>query len=104
MSVALGLLHLHQAIYQVTDGRIGHHLLGVHCLLLRTRGRRTGKKRTSSLAYVRDGETYLVVGSLGGSARAPGWLHNVLARPRVGVQVARERFTAVATVVDRDDD
>ncbi len=102
--ITLGLLHLHQAIYEATDGRIGHRLLGVPCLLLRTTGRRTGKTRTSALVYARDGEDYVVVGSLGGSDRAPGWLHNVRARPHVGVQVARERFPAVATVVERDDD
>ncbi|MDQ3575607.1 MAG: nitroreductase family deazaflavin-dependent oxidoreductase [Actinomycetota bacterium] len=102
--VGLGLLHLHQAIYAVTDGRLGHRLLGVPCLLLRTTGRRTGKSRTASLVYARDGQDYLVVGSLGGADRAPGWLHNVRARPQVGVQIARDRFPAVATVIERDDD
>jgi F420H(2)-dependent quinone reductase len=102
--VGLGLLHLHQALYELTDGRVGHRLLGVPCLLLRTTGRRTGRSRTSALVYARDGEDYLVVGSLGGSPRAPGWLHNVRARPQVGVQVGRERFPAVATVVDRGED
>ena len=102
--VGLGLLHLHQAIYVVTDGRVGHRLLGVPCLLLRTAGRRTGKRRTSSLVYARDGEDYLVVGSVGGADRAPGWLHNVRAQPQVEVQIARHRFPAVATVVERDGD
>lgn len=70
------------------------------CLLLRTTGRRTGKTRTSSLVYARDGQHYLVVGSLGGSDRAPGWLHNLIARPQVGVQVARNHFDALAGVVE----
>ena len=103
-SVGLGVLHLHQAIYEITDGRVGHRLLGVPCLLLRTTGRRTGKSRTSALVYARDGEDYLVVGSLGGADRAPGWLHNVRARPQVGVQVKRDRFPAVASVIERGDD
>lgn len=100
----LGVLHLHQAIYDVTDGRVGHRLLGVPCLLLRTTGRRTGKSRTTALVYARDGEDYLVVGSLGGADRAPGWLHNVRARPQVGVQVKGDRFPAVAHVIERGDD
>jgi deazaflavin-dependent oxidoreductase (nitroreductase family) len=102
--VALGLLHVHQAVYDLTDGRVGHRLLGVPCLLLRTTGRRTGKSRTSALVYARDGGDYVVVGSLGGSDRAPGWLHNVRARPQVGVQVGRERFPAVAHVLEPGDD
>ena len=99
----LWLLHVHQAIYDLTDGRVGHRMLGVPCLLLRTTGRRTGKSRTSALVYVRDSEDYVVVASLGGSDRAPAWLHNVRADPHVGVQVGRERFSAVATLVERGD-
>ncbi|MDQ3642337.1 MAG: nitroreductase family deazaflavin-dependent oxidoreductase, partial [Actinomycetota bacterium] len=57
--VALALLHLHQAIYVLTEGRVGHRLLGVPCLLLFTTGRRTGKSRTASLVYARDEEDYL---------------------------------------------
>ena len=102
--LGLGLLHLHQAIYEGTDGRVGHRMLGVPCLLLRTAGRRTGKSRTSALVYARDGNDYVVVASLGGSDRAPGWLHNLHALPQVEVQVGRDRFPALATVVERGDD
>jgi deazaflavin-dependent oxidoreductase (nitroreductase family) len=96
----LWLLRVHQAIYDLSDGRVGHHMLGVPCLLLRTTGRRTGKSRTSALVYARDGAGYVVVASLGGSDHPPAWLHNVRADPHVGVQVGRERFPAVATVVE----
>lgn len=99
--IGLGLLHVHQAIYDGSGGVVGHQLLGVPCLLLRTTGRRTGRSRTASLVYARDGEDYLVVASLGGSDQAPAWLLNVRARPEVGVQVGRRRFAAVATVVER---
>ena len=102
--IGLWFLRLHQAIYEATDGRAGHRLLGVPCLLLRTTGRRTGKRRTSALVYARDGEEYLVVGSLGGADRAPAWLHNVRARPQVCFQVERDRFPAVAEVIEPGDD
>ena len=99
--VGLWLLHLHQALYELSDGRVGHRMLGVPCLLLRTTGRRTGRARTSALVYARDGDDYVVVASLGGSHRAPAWLHNVRAKPAVEVQVGRRRFSAVATIVER---
>lgn len=102
--IVLTLLRLHQAVYDLSDGRVGHHMLGVPCLLLRTTGRRTGKSRTSALVYARDGEDYVVVASLGGSDHPPAWLHNVRADPHVGVQVGRERFPAVATLVERGED
>jgi deazaflavin-dependent oxidoreductase (nitroreductase family) len=101
--IGLALLHVHQAIYEYSDGRIGEHLLGVPCLLLRTTGRRTGKTRTSSLVYARDGGDYLVVASLGGADETPAWLHNVRARAQVEVQIGRVRFAATATIVERDD-
>jgi F420H(2)-dependent quinone reductase len=102
--LGLGLLHVHQALYELTDGRGGHRLLGVPCLLLRTTGRRTGRTRTTALVYAKDGDDYVVVASLGGSPKAPAWLHNVRTRPHVGVQVGRARFPAVATVVEKGDD
>lgn len=102
-ALVLQLLHVHQAIYELSDGRLGHRMLGVPCLLLRTTGRRTGKSRTTALVYARDRDDYVVVGSLGGSDRAPAWLHNVRARPQVGVQVGRCRFPATATFVERGD-
>ncbi|MFP5319895.1 MAG: nitroreductase/quinone reductase family protein [Acidimicrobiia bacterium] len=103
LRVGLALLRVHQAVYEATDGRVGHRSLGVPCLLLRTTGRRTGQTRTTALVYAHDGDDYLVVPSVGGRDRAPGWLHNVRARPDVGVQVARRRFAARATVVERGD-
>lgn len=90
-------------MYEATGGWIGHRVLGVPCLLLRTTGRRTGRPRVAALAYARDGDSYLVVASVGGSDRAPGWLHNVRAEPQVVVQVGRDRFPSTATVVDRND-
>ncbi len=101
--IGLGLLGIHQALYRASGGRVGHRLLGVPCLLLRTTGRRSGRVRTAALLYARDGGDYVVVASLGGADRAPGWVHNLRARPQVEVQVGRRRFPAVARVVDRED-
>lgn len=94
-------LRIHAAIYERTDGRFGHRLLGVPTLMLRTTGRRTGATRTNSLVYARDGERYLVVPSNGGAPKAPAWLHNLRANPVTEVQVGRERRAATATVVTR---
>ncbi|MFD8478464.1 nitroreductase/quinone reductase family protein [Kitasatospora sp. NPDC059673] len=48
-------------------------------LLLTTAGRRTGRPRTTPLAYHRDGGRYLVFGSNGGAAEHPQWYRNLLA-------------------------
>jgi F420H(2)-dependent quinone reductase len=95
------VLRVHAKIYEGTDGRIGHRMIGVPTLMLRTTGRRSGQTRTNSLVYAPDGDSYLVVPSNGGADRAPGWLHNLRAQPDVEVQVGRERQPAIATVVER---
>jgi deazaflavin-dependent oxidoreductase (nitroreductase family) len=99
----MDLLTLHQRLYERTDGRIGHRLIGVPSALLRTTGRRTGQPRTSALVYARDGGDYLIVASNGGSDRPPGWLFNIEAKPDVEFQVGRQRVAAMARVVGGDD-
>jgi deazaflavin-dependent oxidoreductase (nitroreductase family) len=52
--------------------------------------------RRTALIYGRDGERYLVVASNGGSKQHPLWYLNLLAAPRVEVQVGAEVFAARA--------
>src|SRR5438067_1853483 len=95
MSITGQVLRLHEALYKRTDGRVGHRMIGVPTLLLRTTGRRSGATRTNGLVYARDGDDYLVVASNGGADRAPAWLHNLRANPHV----ERERPVGVLVVV-----
>jgi deazaflavin-dependent oxidoreductase (nitroreductase family) len=100
MSLTSLVLRVHEALYQRTDGRVGHNTLGVPALLLRSTGRRSGQTRTNGLVYARDGEDYLVVASNGGADRNPAWLHNVKANPAVEVQMGRERRPGTARVLE----
>ena len=97
------VLRLHEQIYKRTDGRVGHRMIGVPTLLLRTTGRRSGTTRTNGLVYARNGDDYLVVASNGGADRPPAWLHNLRANPDVEVQIARERRKGAARVVEPSD-
>ena len=49
-------------------------------------GARTGTPRLVTLYAWDDGETHVVVGSKGGSARHPAWVHNLRAHPRASVR------------------
>lgn len=98
-----GLLVFHQWVYEASGGRVGHRLIGVPTLLLRTVGARTGEARTSALVYATDGSDYVVVASNGGSDRGPGWLANLRARPDAAMQVATRRRAVIADVVERGD-
>ena len=98
-----GILRVHQAIYEGTGGRIGHHLLGRPTLLMRTTGRKTGQTRTAALVYAKDGESYVVVASKGGADVSPGWFFNAKANPEVEVQFGQRRKKAKAEVIEQGD-
>jgi F420H(2)-dependent quinone reductase len=97
------VFRLHQGLYERSGGLVGHRLIGVPTLLLRTTGRRSGRVRTATLVYASDGDAYVVVASNDGLDAEPAWLLNIRADPRVTVQVARRRAPATATVVERSD-
>ena len=86
----------HARRYLATDGADGHIWEGLPTLLLTTIGRRSGQSRTTPLIYGQDGDRYLVVGSRGGAPEHPQWYRNLLAQPRVQVQVLGDRFQARA--------
>ena len=103
MSLTSQVLRFHEALYKATDGRVGHRMVGVPTLLLRTTGRRSGASRTNGLVYARDGTDYLVVASNGGADRPPAWLHNLRADPNVEVQIGRHRRRGTARIVEASD-
>jgi F420H(2)-dependent quinone reductase len=97
------VLRVHDTVYQKTNGWIGHRILGVPNLLLHTVGAKTGKARTNTLTYARDGDDYLIVASKSGGPKAPGWFHNLKANPSVEINVGPKRFRASASPVLPDD-
>lgn len=102
--IGLRLLKLHDLLYKKSGGRIGHHIPGVPpSLLLHTVGAKTGQSRINTLTYARDGDDYLVVASMGGAPRSPGWYHNLKAHPNVEINVGTRRFAVTAQPVLPDD-
>jgi F420H(2)-dependent quinone reductase len=100
----LRILRLHDTIYQKSNGWIGHRLPGVPpSLLLHTVGAKTGRPRTSSLTYARDGDSYLIVASNAGDDRYPSWSHNLRKHPGCEINVGPARFAVTARRVTPDD-
>ncbi|MBN6056535.1 nitroreductase family deazaflavin-dependent oxidoreductase [Nonomuraea sp. RK-328] len=93
----------HVKKYVESDGADGHVFHGAPTLLITTTGRRSGLPRRTALIYGRDGERHLVVASNGGAADHPLWFHNLLAEPRVRVQVGADVFDAVARPATGDE-
>jgi deazaflavin-dependent oxidoreductase (nitroreductase family) len=106
-AVGVRFLKVHQMVYERSGGRIGHRLAGTRSLLLRTVGAKTGQPRTNALTYAKDGADYIVVASMGGAPRSPGWYHNLRAQPEAEIQVGTRRIPVTARAVlpgdpDRD--
>jgi deazaflavin-dependent oxidoreductase (nitroreductase family) len=91
---------LHVRLYHLTGGRIGHSAGNIKNLLLTTTGRKSGESRTVPLAYMLDGNNYVVVASNGGSDRAPSWWLNLKEKPQARVQVGDETQEVVAARAD----
>ncbi|MFF5257497.1 nitroreductase/quinone reductase family protein [Actinomadura viridis] len=73
--------------FRANAGRVGGMFEGADLLLLTTTGARTGRRRTTPLAYMDDGDRVLVFGSNAGAPADPAWLSNVLADSRVTVEI-----------------
>ncbi|MEZ5238371.1 MAG: nitroreductase family deazaflavin-dependent oxidoreductase [Microthrixaceae bacterium] len=69
-------------LYERTDGEEGYEFAGGPCIILTTKGAKSGKLRKTPLIRVTDGTNYLVVGSMGGAPQNPNWVHNLRADPR----------------------
>ena len=90
---------LHAFLYRVSGGLIGHRVpFAPPMLLLEHTGARSGRRRTTPLVYVRDGENVVLVASKGGHPRNPAWFHNLSAHPDTWVRIGRRRMAVRARV------
>jgi deazaflavin-dependent oxidoreductase (nitroreductase family) len=82
--------------------RAGGEIDGMHrdrLVLLTTVGARTGRPHTTPVMFQRDGDRLLVIASNAGAAKAPDWYHNLVADPRVTVEVGQDSHAADASVL-----
>ncbi|BBZ42949.1 nitroreductase family deazaflavin-dependent oxidoreductase [Mycobacterium parmense] len=98
------MLRIHDTIYQKTNGRIGHRIPGMPpSLLLHTTGAKTGRPRTTTLTYAKDGDSYLIVASKAGADTNPAWYHNLRKHPDCEINVGPRRFAVTARQVSPGD-
>jgi proline iminopeptidase len=87
----------HVRRYRETNGEVGHiWRKGSTILLLTTKGRKSGERRTVPLIYAEDGDRYVIVASKGGAPEDPGWYQNIEKNREVEVQVKDAVFLARA--------
>jgi len=69
-------------LMRATGGRV-KSTISAPTVLLTHRGARSGRKRTTPLAYFTDGDDVILIASRGGNRNHPAWYHNLTANPEV---------------------
>ena len=64
-----------------------------------TIGAKSGAKRTAPLVYHRIGGRLLIIASMGGGPRSPGWFDNLARNPSVTVELGDETWEGRAVVL-----
>jgi F420H(2)-dependent quinone reductase len=94
---------IHRAIYAASGGRVGKRIAGMPVLLLTTRGRTTGKPRSSPLTYFDEDGAVVLVASYGGRPNNPDWFENLIAAGEGVVTIGRESRTMLARRATSDE-
>lgn len=82
--------------FRANGGRVGGMFEGENIVLLTTVGAKSGQPRVSPLVYFDIDGRILIAGSFGGAPKAPAWVHNLRATPRVRVEIGTETYDADA--------
>ena len=89
--------------FRANSGAVGGNWEGRDLLLLTTTGRKSGRPHTTPMVYTRDGDRLLVYASKAGAPSHPDWYLNLVADPRVVVEVGPERYEAIATPLEGEE-
>jgi deazaflavin-dependent oxidoreductase (nitroreductase family) len=97
MDAPMDIKQINQRV--IEQFRAGGEIEGMHrdrLVLLTTVGAKTGRRRTTPMMFHRDGDRLLVVASNVGAPTHPDWYLNLVADPRVVVEVHDETYDALA--------
>jgi deazaflavin-dependent oxidoreductase (nitroreductase family) len=89
--------------FRSSGGKPGGRFEGRPILLLTTIGAKSGQQRTNPLMYLQDGDRCVVFASKGGGPTNPDWYHNIVANPKVTLEVGSEKFEAKATIASGEE-
>lgn len=96
--VMKAIARVHRTIYQLSGGRLGTEMGGQDILLLHHVGAKSGKRYTSPLGYVLDGDAYVLVAAAAGQPNHPGWYHNLKQNPDATINVRGKQIQVLAEI------
>src|SRR5579859_7269184 len=89
--------------FRANEGKVGGGFNGAPMVLLTTTGAKSGKRYTTPLVYLAEGDRMFIFASFAGAPTNPAWFHNILANPRVSIEVGPDRYEADAIVLTGDE-
>jgi deazaflavin-dependent oxidoreductase (nitroreductase family) len=89
--------------FRANEGRVGGMFAGTTLLLLHHTGAKSGRDRVNPLAYMPDGDRYVVFASKAGAPTNPDWYHNLRAHPNVKIEVGTNTIDVMAKEADRQE-
>lgn len=84
--------------FRANGGKVGGFFANMPLLLLHTVGAKSRQPRINPVAYTLDGDRFVIIASKGGAPTNPDWFYNLVAQPRVTVEVGTDKFEAQATI------
>ena len=94
-------------VYERTEGAEGHTLrdTGLPVIIVTNTGNKSGVVRKTPLMRVKDGDAYVLVGSMGGAPKHPVWVYNLRSNADVEIRdrsdVQRMRVREVSDETER---
>jgi deazaflavin-dependent oxidoreductase (nitroreductase family) len=89
--------------FRANEGRVGGMFENMPLLLLHHTGAKSGTGYVNPLAYLPDGDRYVIFASKGGAPDNPGWYYNLKAGPEVTVEVGTDTVAVEAAEADGEE-
>jgi deazaflavin-dependent oxidoreductase (nitroreductase family) len=89
--------------FRANAGKVGGPFAHLDLVLVHHKGAKSGIDRVNPLAYLKDGERYVVFGSKGGHPDHPAWYHNLMAHPNTRIEVGSETLDVVASEAEGEE-
>ena len=86
--------------FRANSGKVAGNFDGMPLLLINTIGAKSGTHYTKPLAYIAEGDRFVVIASYAGHEHNPPWYHNLLAHPDIDIEVGDQVIAVRASVAE----
>jgi deazaflavin-dependent oxidoreductase (nitroreductase family) len=89
--------------FRANGGDVGGMFETMPLVLLHHTGAKSGKSYVNPVAYLADGDRYVIFASKGGAPVHPAWYHNLKAHPEAKIEVGTDTLDVVASEAAGDE-